>query len=62
MSCGCENKRKASEYDRMRRLAKTFAVMRQHVVELRKSSDGTYSFNSLGENGRGEIVEFIHYL
>lgn len=62
MSCGCENKKRASEYERQRDLAKKYAVMEQCLVELRLKGDGTYSFNKAGAGGVGEIVEYIHYL
>lgn len=62
MSCDCENKRKASELDRQRGLAKAYAVMEQCIVELRQKEDGTYTFNRAGAGGVGSIVEYIHYL
>jgi len=62
MSCGCENKRKASEYERMRKLAKACAVMEGCIVELRRCDDGTFTFNRTGVEGKGEIIEYIHYL
>lgn len=62
MSCGCENQKKASEYDRMARLAKTCAKMEGVIMELRQRPDGTYSFNRLGVGGDGKLIEYIHYL
>ena len=62
MSCGCENKKKASEYERMTRLAKTCAKMEGAIMELRLSDDGTYNFNRVGVEGKGKLIEYIHYL
>lgn len=62
MSCGCENKKKASEYDRQRDLAKKYAVLEQCIVVLRLKDDGTYTFNRADAGGVGRIVEYIHYL
>lgn len=62
MSCGCDNKKKASEYERMRRLAKACAVMEGCIIELRRCDDGTYTFNRVGVEGRGVIIEYVHYL
>jgi hypothetical protein len=62
MSCGCENKKKASDLERMRSLAKKAAVLSGCIMELRKRGDGTYTFNCRGTGGSGEIIEYIHYL
>lgn len=62
MSCDCENKKKSSEYERMYRLAKACAKMEGAIMELRQSDDGTYSFNRVGVEGKGKLIEYIHYL
>ncbi|MBQ7205017.1 MAG: hypothetical protein IJS04_04150 [Muribaculaceae bacterium] len=62
MSCGCENKRKAGEYERMAGLAKKAAILNECVMEFRQKEDGTYTFNCLGTGGTGKIIEYFHYL
>ena len=62
MSCGCENKKKAGEYERMRGLAKKAAILNGCIMELRLKDDGTYAFNCRGNGGPGTIIEYIHYL
>ena len=59
MSCGCENKRMASEYERMRRLAKGLAVMEGVTVVLYKNDDGTFYFAKVSEEISKKIVEYI---
>ncbi len=44
MSCACEHKKLASEYERMRRLAKTTALLHDKTVALFRKEDGTYDF------------------
>lgn len=62
MSCGCDNKQRASEYERMRSLAKKAAILSGCIMEMRLRDDGTYAFNCLGTGGAGTIIEYIHYL
>lgn len=62
MSCGCENKKKAGEYERMRSLAKKAAILSGCIMELRLRDDGTYAFNCRGTGGSGVIIEYVHYL
>jgi len=62
MSCGCENKKKAGEYERMKSLAKKAAVLNECIVELRLRDDGTYTFSCRGAGGSGKVIEYIHYL
>ena len=45
MSCACENKKKSSEYERMRRLAKAAAELHEKTVVLFMNEDGTYGFS-----------------
>ena len=56
MSCECEHKRLASEKDRIRRLAKAFAVSEGLTVVLYQTTDGTYSF---GAENKGKLIEII---
>lgn len=58
MSCACEHKRLASEYDRMRRLAKAAAKLRGKTVALYKNDDGTYGFTTDTDSDKS-IVEYI---
>lgn len=37
------------------------AIIEQCVSEIRKHSDGTYSFNKLGYGSKGEVVEYRHF-
>lgn len=62
MSCGCENKKRASEYERMKSLAKKAAILSECIMELRLRDDGTYAFNCRDTGGSGVIIEYIHYL
>ena len=62
MSCGCENKQRASEYERMKSLAKKAAILNECIMERRLRDDGTYTFNCCGTGGSGKIIEYVHYL
>jgi hypothetical protein len=62
MSCGCENKQRASEYERMKSLAKKAAILNECIMEMRQRDDGTFAFNCRGTGGNGKIIEYIHYL
>lgn len=59
MGCGCENKKLASELDRIRRLAKAYAVMERCTVVLYRMADGTYGFCTESENTTNTIIEYI---
>ena len=41
MSCACEHKKLASEYNRMWRLAKATAKLHEQTVALYQNEDGT---------------------
>lgn len=58
MSCGCEQKKLASEYERMRRLAKATARLQGVTVALCRNGDGTYSIATDLETDK-PIIEFI---
>lgn len=59
MSCACENKRMGQEYERIRRLAKAWAIMEEVTVVMYKNSDGTYGFTSALDKVGKPIVEYI---
>lgn len=58
MSCACEHKKLASEYERMHRLAKMNAILYKKTVALYKNEDGTYGFTTEAETDK-TIVEYI---
>lgn len=58
MSCGCEHKKLASEYERMRRLAKATARLQGNTVVLYRNDDGTFGISSDLEIKKN-VVEFI---
>lgn len=62
MSCDCENKKKRNDYDKQYALAKKYAIMEQCIVVMLKREDGSFSFCRIGEEVKGEILGYIHYL
>lgn len=58
MSCACEHKRLASEYERMHRLAKATAKLQNKTVTLYKNDDGTYGFTTDTETDK-PIIEYV---
>lgn len=58
MSCACEQKKLASEYERMRRLAKATAELNDKTVVLYQNEDGTYGFTTDIEIDK-PIIEYI---
>lgn len=59
MSCGCENKRMAQEYERIFRLAKALARMEGKDAVIYGNGEGTYGF-ALAENEIDKpIIEFV---
>lgn len=62
MSCACQNKKLASELERISQLARKMAIIERCVYEVRKHENGTYSFNQTGYGAKGKIVEYRHYL
>ena len=62
MSCSCERKRIMSEQEHVSELARKCAIMEQTIVAVYKKADGTFSFAPAGEEIKGEIVEYRHYL
>lgn len=59
MNCGCENRRLASEKERIRRLAKSFAEMEGTTVALYMNEDGTYGFLPVSKVTQNKIIEYI---
>lgn len=59
MNCGCEHKRLASERERIRRLAKAFAITEETTVAMYRNEDDTYGFEPIDRVGKKEIVEYI---
>lgn len=62
MSCACEQKKRMSDRQRVSDLARKAAVLDGCIMVVYKKPDGTYSFDRLGEEIRGEIVEYRHFL
>lgn len=58
MSCACENKKLAKEYERIYRLAKATAKLQQTTVALYKNADGTYDFTNETDINK-PIIEYI---
>ena len=58
MSCACEHKKMSSEYERMKKLAKTTARIHEQTVALYQNDDGTYDFTTDTEINK-PIIEFI---
>lgn len=59
MSCACEQKKLSSEYERMKRLAKAAAKLRDETVALCRNPDGTYRLAFPDEKLTGEAVEYF---
>lgn len=59
MSCACENKRMGQEIDRIRRLAKAWAIMEDTTVAIYRKDDGTYGFASISNEIGKPIVEYV---
>lgn len=62
MSCACENKKKASEIERISSLARKMAIIEQCIYEVRLNDDGTYTFCKSGSETKGILIEYRHYL
>lgn len=57
MSCACENKKAATEYDRIHRLAKNLAKLENCLVGIFKTGAGTYDFSALPVDK--DIIEVV---
>lgn len=62
MSCSCIHKKIMSEQDHVSELARKCAIMEQSIVAVYRKADGTFSFAPVGDEIKGEIVEYRHYL
>lgn len=51
-----------SEQDHVSELARKCAIMEQSIVAVYRKADGTFSFAPVGDEIKGEIVEYRHYL
>lgn len=58
MSCGCKIKKEMSELERVSELAR----MDECIYVIYLKADGSYSFDRLGTEIKGTIVEYRHYL
>ena len=59
MSCACEHKKMSEEYERIRRLAKSYAKIEDVTVAIYRKDDGSYNFTVTSETGNKEIIEYI---
>lgn len=62
MSCMCEQRKKMSEGQYVSSLARKAAILDGCMYAVYKKKDGTYSFDRVGREIKGVIVEFRHYL
>lgn len=59
MSCACENKKYGQERERIRKLAKSLALLEKKAVGIYKLNDGTFGFDVVGCINDKEIIELI---
>lgn len=62
MSCGCDIRKEMSELERVSELARKAAMLEECIYVVYLKADGTYSFDKLGTEIKGTIVEYRHYL
>ena len=62
MSCGCEIKKEMGEMERVSEFARKAAMLDECIYVVYLKADGTYSFDRLGTEIKGTIVEYRHYL
>ena len=62
MSCGCKIKNEMSELERVSELARKAAMLDECIYVIYLKADGSYSFDRLGTEIKGTIVEYRHYL
>ena len=62
MSCGCKIKKEMSELKRVSELARKAAMLDECIYVIYLKADGSYSFDRLGTEIKGTIVENRHYL
>lgn len=61
MSCGCNNRNIAMEYERIASLAKKAAMLDKCNYVVYRKPDGTYAFDKEGVEIEGTIVEYKLY-
>ena len=59
MSCRCEHIKMNAEYDRIKRLAKSYAEIEQKSVAIYGKDGGGYDFCAVNEIGDKQIIEII---
>lgn len=62
MSCGCDIRKEMGELERVSELARKAAMLDECIYVVYLKADGTYSFEKLGTEIKGTIVEYRHYL
>lgn len=62
MSCGCKIRKEMSELKRVSELARKAAMLDECIYVIYLKADGSYSFDRLGTEIKGTIVEYRHYL
>ena len=62
MSCGCKIKKEMRELERVSELARKAAMLDECIYVIYLKADGSYSFDRLGTEIKGTIVEYRHYL
>ena len=62
MSCGCKIKKEMSELERVSERARKAAMLDECIYVIYLKADGSYSFDRLGTEIKGTIVEYRHYL
>lgn len=62
MSCGCDIRKEMGELERVSELARKAAMLDGCIYVVYLKADGTYSFDKLGTEIKGRIVEYRHYL
>lgn len=51
-----------SELDRISELAKKAAILDSCMYVVYQKEDGTYAFDKVGNEIKGKIIEYRHYL
>ena len=62
MACGCEIKKMQSELDRISELENKAAILDCFMYVFYQKEDGTYAFDKVGNEIKGKIIEYRHYL
>lgn len=59
MSCGCENRKRQEDIERMRVLARKAARMEERVYVLYEKKGGVFGFVPEGCPYEGKLVEYV---